>query len=175
MKKLSVLFLLSFILFYLTSCSCIRTANYLERPSDTNLEFWITENVKFDDLGDYFIEERTKYLFDFYGKGYEPFINDAGVWEDPKHCVKYSVSGYPDIRSRKTAITEIVITDPKITFYGISLNSKFDEFDKILKDRGYIITSSDDYMHVANKANIIISLSNKYLKIRASVYNFVGF
>lgn len=172
MKKLLVLISIMINIILLTLSSCTLNTQYLEKPEDTNLEFWITQNVIDFTFSDYFIYDESIYSFRFYGKGYEPFINDAGVWEDPKYCVKYLVSGYPNYKSIYKSITEIVITDPNITFYGISLNSSVDDFERILKDLRYKITVSDDFMYVATRGNIVISLSEKYLKIKATVVGY---
>ena len=100
---------------------------YLNRPKDTNLEFWITQRVTFNDLED----KGCTYLPGWMGADeYLDSRYEADTSGEmavaPEIHVTYLVSGYPDTIDDR-AITHIEITDPTITVYGLTINSTDNE------------------------------------------------
>ena len=142
--------------------------------TETNLEFWIAENVhKFDFSG---YQERYG-LFggtDYYGTGYVPTISSDGQQIDPKHCVIYTVTSYPDYADLEKHVTAIEITDPAVYFYGISLDSSFEEFDDALTRQGFTITSAGKVKHTAKKGKCSITMTKDYIRIMVEVENRTG-
>ena len=101
--------------------------NNLSQPI-TNLEFWIAENVDDVDFSKYQIKYGMMGGTEYYGTGYVPTVDEYGQQVDPEHCVIYTVTSYPDYANKEQHITHIYITDPQIEFYGITLNSSFEDF-----------------------------------------------
>ncbi len=141
--------------------------------TQTNLEFWIAENVHQFDFSGY----QEKYgLFggtEYYGTGYVPTM-DGDYPIDPERCVIYTVTSYPDYADIEQHVTAIHITDPNIYFYGISLESSFAEFDAALKKQGFQITSSGKTAHVAKKGKCTITMTQEYIRIMVEVENRTG-
>ena len=112
-------------------------------PSNTNLEFWIAENVDQVDFSKF----HEKYgMFGgnkYYGIGYAPTIDEYGQQVDPEHYVLYTVTSYPDYADKEQHIKGIHITDPNAEFYGITLNCSFEEFTVLISQQGFEITESN--------------------------------
>ena len=143
-------------------------------PQGTNLEFWIAENVDGFD----FSSHQEKYgLFggkEYYGKGYVPTTTASGVQIDPEHCVIYTVTSYPDYSDKAQHVTQIYITDPEISFYGISLNSSFDDFERFITQQGFEITESSEHQRTARKGKYSITFTKEWIMIRVEVENKTG-
>lgn len=151
-----------------------KSNNNLSQPI-TNLEFWIAENV---DNIDYYSKYQAKYGiqggYEFYGTGYIPTTDENGNQIDPVHCVIYTVTSFPDYSNREQHITHIYITDPNIEFYGISLNSTFEDFDYYIEKQGFEITHSKENSHTAEKDSFWITFSKEYISIGYRVTNDNG-
>lgn len=149
MKKAST-FVLIAALILAAVCFCGCASNYLPKP-ETNLEFWIAENVAEVDFSEY--EEKWGFFGGsaYYGKGYIPSFDEYGNQIDPEKCVIYSVTAYPDVMSGTKYITEIYITDPEIELYGISLNSSFEAFEEHICEHGFkIVESGENFREAKN-------------------------
>ena len=147
------------------------------KPKDTNLEFWIAENVSKVDFSTY--QEKYRYGFMgsgrlYYGAGYTPTVDEEGKQVDPEYCVVYTVAPYPDVISRKCHITGIVITDPEIVFYGISLRSTAEEFEKRIQEQGFSLAESSGEYRFAVKGKYSISFSQTQISISVRVTNKTG-
>lgn len=97
MKKQVIIIVLFIFVSLLSSCS--KSAHH-KKPINTNLEFWITEDVSDFDFSNY---TENYGLFggrEYYGTGYVPtFIDDD--MQDPLECVLYTITSYPDYSSKK--------------------------------------------------------------------------
>ncbi len=169
MKKLFTLFLVLILIFSLCACDNPR----LPSP-DTNLEFWIGENVDNVDFSKY----QEKYgMFggrEYYGTDYIPTFDEYNQPIDPKHCVLYTVTSYPDYYDKEQHITHIYITDPDIEFYGINLNSSFEDFERLIVEQGFIITGSNENRRTAEKGKYSITITKDWIRIRVEVENKEG-
>lgn len=109
-----------------------------ERPKDTNLEFWIV-----DDVGgyDWSAHELTKMPWGgggyYYGSKYRSEYLEDGTKIAPEYYVEYHIYNWPDLADRGGYITNIYITDPEITVYRLTVNSTFEEFRKVFERKGY--------------------------------------
>lgn len=151
-----------------------RTENH-ERPNhDTNLEFWIGENV---DNVDFSIYQEKYGMFgghEYYGTGYIPTFDEYDQPIDPEHCVLYTVTSYPDYSDKEQHITSIYITDPNIEFYGINLTASFEYFERIMIEQGFIITGSNENHRTAEKGKISITITKEWVRIRVEIENKYG-
>ena len=134
MKRLFALVLVLILIISVSACDNQPThSNDLSQPI-TNLEFWIAENVDDVDFSKYQIKYRMMGGTEYYGTGYVPTVDEYGQQVDPEHCVIYTVTSYPDYANKEQHITHIYITDPKIEFYGITLNSSFEDFEYYIQN-----------------------------------------
>ena len=146
----------------------------LPRP-ETNLEFWIAENVDHVDFSKY----QEKYGFfgghEYYGTGYVPTIDEDEYYQiDPEYCVIYTVSSYPDEMDKEQHITSIYITDPNITFYGISLNSSVAQFKYYMQQQGFDVTKTGENSCKAEKGKFWVKFTQEYIIISVEITNNSG-
>ena len=168
MKKI-LLFLLMFI-----SCVCLTSCKeknviYLTMPSNTNIQYWITEDFTGKDLKGHqiLLQEEDKIVF--YGIEYMGYVQD-GIEIFPDIYVKYTISPYRNSKADEKVVTNIYITDRTVDIYGINLNSTFSEFDKALEDAGFEIIKKNNKRHIAEYENITIYFCNDYIEITANIY-----
>lgn len=147
----------------------IPPAEVIIRP-DTNLEFWLGDNVDGFDWSCY----KEKYgLFggsQYYGLGYEPIISEGGHQNDPEHCVIYTVTCYPDYSSKEHHVSSIYITDPSIYFNGISLNTPAEEIKEIMINDGFTIEEFT-VGFTAEKGRLHYQFLEDYIRLRVEVTN----
>ena len=135
----------------------------LPRPDDTNLDFWIAENVDDVDFSK-FVEKPGYYGGkEYYGTGYST--------DDDACCVLYTITSFPDYYDLPQHVTHISITDPKVSVYGIHVGTSSDEFKRIVKEQGFEITESNENFCLAVKGDYSISLNKNCLRIRVEVTN----
>ena len=147
--------------------------NNLSQPI-TNLEFWIAENVDDVDFSKYQIKYGMMGGTEYYGTGYVPTVDEYGQQVDPEHCVIYTVTSYPDYANKEQHITHIYITDPKIEFYGITLNSSFEDFEYYIQNQGFTITHSNENSRTAKKGKYSVTITKEWIRIRVEVENKDG-
>ena len=171
MKKAVALLMISLMLFSLVSCS----VNKLEKP-ETNLEFWIGENVDDVDFSTY--QEKYRYGFmgsgrQYYGTGYAPTTDENGQQLDPEYCVIYTVAPYPDYLSRKCHITGIYISDPDVNIYGLTINSSTEDIEETMKNNGFQSLEIGNMGHKQwVKGKYHIQFLDGYIGIGVDVSNF---
>ena len=142
---------------------------------ETNLEFWLTENVGDADFSQYQEQYGWFGCHVYYGTGYVPTIDEEdGRQINPGHCVLYTVSAYPDYSDGGRYITEILITDPNVTFGGISLNSTFEEFETLIEQMGFEITETYENSRTARRDKYWVSFSKDEIRIAVQVENREG-
>ena len=140
----------------------------------SNLEFWIGENVDNVDFSKY----QEKYgMFggnEYYGTGYVPTIDVYGQQVDPEYCVLYTVTSFPDYSDKEQHITHIYITDPNVEFFGISMNSSFEDFERLIVKQGFVITYANENQRTAEQGKYSITFTKEWIRIRAKVENKDG-
>lgn len=148
-----------------------------EKPDNTSLEFWITQDVSSVDFSKHYEVIGWFGAREFYGKDYRPEEVDGSAVE-PEYCVKYLVTAYPDEADGGQYVTQIVITDPNVRVYGLTCKSTFDEFDETMKTLGYTVSKEIDAMHKATlgkvKFMLVSSESENKLIINVEVTNDSG-
>ncbi len=174
MKRLFALALVLVLIVSLFACDNRQTQNNDLSQPITNLEFWIAENVDDVDFSKYQKKYGRMGGTDYYGTGYVPTVDEQGQQVDPKHCVIYTVTSYPDYANKEQHITHIYITDPEIEFYGITLNSSFEDFEYYIQNQGFEITQSNENSRTAEKGKYSISFTKKWIRIRVEVENKEG-
>ena len=145
----------------------------LNKP-ETALEFWIAENVDGVDFSKYQIKYGLMGGTEYYGTGYVPTTDEHGQQIDPEHCVIYTVTSFPDYSDEEQHVTGIYITDPEVEFYGITVNSSFEDFENKIKAQGFEITTSNEHHRTAEKGKYSISITKEWIRIRVEVENKEG-
>lgn len=140
---------------------------------NTDLEFWIAENVDDVDFSSY----RERYGLmggrEYYGRGYIPEVDENGEQRDPEECVIYTVTAYPDYLSNKQHVTRIRITDPSVRIYGLTLESAPGEISDIMEDNGFKRDKNARGL-TYKKGNVSIGFSSDNIWISVKVSNILG-
>lgn len=170
MKKLFAILLCIISLMLFVGCG----SNKLKKP-ETNLEFWITENVDDVDFSNYQVKYGMFGGNRYYGTGYVPTLDENEQQVDPPHCVIYTVTSYPDYANKTQHVTEIEITDPEINFYGLSINSSKEDITNVMKQHGFTITE-EEYGITAKKGKFtfVFNKHSNSITIKAEVTNRTG-
>lgn len=169
MKKIISMFILSMV-FILMGCT---NGNYLEKPENTNLSFWITDRVEKGAL------ENCTFLPGGFGcniyldERYESITDEEGWRMAPLIHVTYTFSGYPD-SSNEYAVTHIQITDPAICVYGLTMTSSEEEIASVMLGEHFKENVSDTGQKYYQKKNITFQFSNLSIRINASTTNKKG-
>ncbi len=160
----------------LNGCSANKVI-YIERPDDTNLEFWITQRVSIKDLED----KGCTYLPGWMGA--EEYLDSrykadtsGDMAKAPEIHVTYLITGYPDTLDDR-AITHIEITDPTITVYGLTLNSTESEIREKMNgvaDSFSNMTENDENYLAFNVKNCSFSFMPEKIVISVPVTNKKG-
>lgn len=155
-----------FLLLFLTGCTD------LKKP-ETNLEFWIGEDVNDTDFS-LFTQKYGMFGGDeYYGSGYIPVIDENKEQRDPDIFVLYTVTSFPDYSSGHLHVTSITITDPKIYFYDLSLTSTKEEISSKMESLGFTIEKMNNTL-IARKGKYTFSFSENEIYIRVEVTNKQG-
>ena len=162
MKKIIIVLLITATLFTALGCSSsgdraadgsdavIDVKDNLEKPEGCDLDFWICENVADADFSKYTeivgITGGKEYVSDKYEVKVES--KDAlDVQVLPDECVVYTLTAWPDYADFDETgyhVTKITVTDPEISFYGVTTKSNRVEFRKALTEAGFIIEDPEE-------------------------------
>ncbi len=157
MKKILSFTLAALLLLML--CGCEDTSKwFLDRPSDTDLSLWITEEVSEDLFSEYTAVAHSGLSDIVYEKGYSAVSTDGGYPTDPEHCVKYCVNQHAN---GKRYVTLVAITDPTVRVYGLTVESTLAEFDTAMEAQGFAVTAVDENLHTANRYNVEIRFDQR--------------
>ena len=169
MRLPKLLFLFPFLL-----TGCVNSNNtYLQKPEDTNLDYWITQYVSSQTMS----EDGCTFLPGWFGasefldKRYEVVEEDGRVVVPDVH-VTYLLSGYPDVLD-SYAVTRIQITDPEIYVYGLTINSSVEEIANRMKTVPGAKGSGRAYK--IKKASFGFNEGNIYISVPSTNKNKVVF
>ena len=162
MKKCAALFLISCMMlcsFSIAGCSSEKKQELM--PSDTDLEFWITQNTENTDWSGHDEIFGRMGAREFLGSGYKKSSDKNGDDISPAHCVSYLVTAWPDYADGGQYITQIVVTDPEVRVRGLTVNSTSDQFDAVFKPLGYSLSWLDSAVkiRVAEKDGVTYRLT----------------
>lgn len=166
MKKITLALLTCFG-FMLPSCG---VGNYLARPEDTNLEYWITQKVSYKDLE----ANGCTYLPGWMGADeyldsrYQSVKEKGDMATAPSVAVTYLLTGYPDVLDDQT-VTKIQITDPEIVVYGLTMSSSNEEIEKRMNQlnaskgkEGYYTLKKATFYFSSKRITISVPVTNKW-------------
>ncbi len=143
------------------------------KPEDTALEFWICDDGSSIDWSGH--DEITGWMGaqEFLGKGYH--IDERG--ERPPVRVSYILTAWPDYADGGRYVTEIQITDPAVSVYGLTAGSEPAEFERVMTSMGYEVETAEDHIQRAARDGFLFSMyggDTPELRISAEVGNRDG-
>lgn len=163
MKK--ILLIMVGLLLIMTSCKV--------HDKNSNLEFYLTEEVTDYDFSNHIPKYGMFGGYQYYGLGYEPKrVEDGGLQIDPDECVIYTLTAYPDYSSKGLFVTSIEITDPDISYFGLNINSTYEEIEKVMKDLGF--KKDKENGNIFKKGKYIYSFYDNVIYLRVEVTNIFG-
>ena len=132
-----------------------------EMPKNTSLEFWITEDVKDRDWTGHDEIYGWMGAREFLGSGYKKNEDPTGSNQHPEHYVSYVITAWPDYTDGGEFVTDITVTDPDVTVYGLTIESTYEEFDAVFEQLGYELSWSEGAIktRVATKDGITFRLT----------------
>ena len=132
-----------------------------EMPRDTTLEFWITEDVKDKEWSGHDEIRGWMGAREFLGSGYKKTQGEDGSDQHPDHYVSYVITAWPDYADGGQFVTDITITDPAVTVYGLTIGSTYEEFDAVFEPLGYELSWGEGAIktRVATKDGITFRLT----------------
>ncbi len=118
-----------------------------QRPENTTLEFWITENVSDLDLTKYQpVLKPSSWGYTnnaIYGTGYTSKIDSAGNEIRPENYVIYEIAPFPNNSASGEYITGIDVTDPSVYLYGLTVGCTAEEFNQTFEKLGFNVEIHD--------------------------------
>ena len=132
-----------------------------EMPKDTTLEFWITEDVKDQDWTGHDEIYGWMGAREFLGSAYKKNEDADGLDQRPEHYVSYVITAWPDYADGGQFVTDIIVTDPAVKVYGLTIASTFEEFDAVFEPLGYELSWSEGAIQtrVATKDGVTFRLT----------------
>ena len=101
---------------------------------ETNLELKFLENVGGKDLSFLVPQDGWFGATGYYNSGYE---------EGDIYYVQYVITAYPDYADGGSVVTQIVCTDPNITFFGGYTVNDSEQLIEYLSNNGYTLLESN--------------------------------
>ena len=132
-----------------------------EMPKNTSLEFWITEDVKDQDWTGHDEIYGWMGAREFLGSAYKKNEDADGLDQRPEHYVSYVITAWPDYADGGQFVTDIIVTDPAVKVYGLTIASTFEEFDAVFEPLGYELSWSEGAIQtrVATKDGVTFRLT----------------
>ena len=172
MKKLIALTLLLCTLALMFS-SC-KVEPELAKPEDTNLECWLLDSPN--------KREWTKLYGDiltgtYLASGYEPVLNEYGNLARPEQAVVYFTENYPIEEIGIKKITGIIITDPKIHVWGLTVNSTREEVVEVMEKMGFEERHHGPDIYTGDKGQytVIFRFSTNKIEIRYNSFGIIEY
>ena len=138
--------------------SCAR--DKIDKPEDTNLEYWLLDRP---DKKNWILISSDCYL----AAGYEAVLDENGELIAPKFAVTYTVRRYPFTDFGIKKITNIIITDPSVYVWGLTLNSTYEEFVNVMKSKGFDLrVETKNSVEFSKERYSIVLFYNNKLVIR---------
>lgn len=170
MKKKSVFLLLACAVILLSVLTFSQRT--VPRP-ETDLEFWICDNVNDFDFSEYQPRFGLMGGREYYGKGYQPSVGENGEQIDPVHCVIYTVTAYPDYASASSHITRITITDPNVRIWGLTVDASSTDIMTVMEQNGFRHSTTDIGL-TYKRGKISVRFSRGSITVSADVTNIFG-
>ena len=169
-RIIALILLLCTFTLVLSSCG----SEKIEKPEDTNLEYWLLDRPN--------KKEWTKLWGDgltntYLAEGYEPVLNQYGNLSRPEHAVVYFTENYPIEEIGIKKITGIYITDPKIHVWGLTVNSTREEVVEVMGKMGFEEShfGTDIYSGRKGRYKVIFRFNSNKIEIRYLSFGIIEY
>ena len=160
-KKIFCLNLFLMLLILLTSCNT-KSLDVTKKPKDCSSSYWISDTINANELDQNLIYEKYEGSFEYLDPNYSFIIDENGSKTFPVQCITYSISQFEE---GIWTITDVYITDPKITIYGLSMNSYEFVIKQKLTSYGFEYLSYYGRDPAYSKDECEIRIFSKYISI----------
>ena len=111
----------------------------------------------------------------YLSNNYQPIINDDGTLSAPKEYVSYWFMNYPTFQIGTDRILSIVITDPNVSVWGLTINSSKEEMVEIFNKIGFDIDGPGKHGCRGEYGNIEVDISyNTKITIHYNVVDIIN-
>ena len=160
MKK--ILCLLSLMILSLASCSTVYV-DITIKPKDARFMYWVGDIIDNDEIKQNLLLEISTNHYQYLDSNYTFDIASDGSKNMPEHSVYYDLKQYNE---EQKIVYLINITDPKITLYGLNMNSSKDEIDHILTSSGFRYSTFSSRAPAYRKDQYEIAIYPSYMSVR---------
>lgn len=151
------------LLLLFTSCSTKSLSlDVTKKPKDCSSSYWISDTINANELDQNLIYEKYEGGFEYLDSNYSFIIDENGSKTLPVQCITYSISQFEE---GIWTITGVYITDPKITIYGLSMNSYEFVIKQKLTSYGFVYLSYSGLDPAYSKDECEIRIFSKYISI----------
>ena len=144
------------------------------RPENTNLEFWIGEDVADVDFSAYDEVYGWFGAREFLGKGYQMLLDEHNQQQYPQTYVSYIIGAFPDESDGGSFVTGIEIRDTDIVVYGLTIQSDVEEFEAVFRAMGYGIYEANGTWKAIKNGITFTFRKGECLLIHADITNREG-
>lgn len=159
MKKIFCLLTLPVLL--LTSCN-LQAIDFSKKPNDFPYPFWLADIINESDIDESLIYKKTFSTLRLLDSNYSFVIAENGEKKLPQKYVLYTFSPYKD---EKIIVNDIRITDPKVSIYGLSMNTNERIVNQRLISYGFIYAMYSGMDNSYFKDNYEIRIYSSYIDI----------
>ena len=145
-KKFTLILLLCTVALVLSSCVTSFVKEKIEKPQDTELEYWLFERPNKKEWTEL---SGGKYIY--IAEGYEPIVNENGEIDAPEYCVLYYTGNFPLWDFGIKRINGVKITDPEVSIWELTINSTREDVLEFAEQNGFSVTYEDSKSLIVNK------------------------
>ena len=145
-----------------------------ERPENTNLEFWIGEDVANVDFSGYDEIHGWFGAREYLGNGYSMILDGDCQPTYPQTYVSYLISAFPDESDGGSYVTRIEIRDKTVLVYGLTIQSDSEEFEAVFRAMGYGIYEENGTWRAKKDGITFTFRKGEHLSISVQVTNRNG-
>lgn len=128
--------LLALLMTSIISLSSCTKNEKIPKPENTNLEYWLLDKPN---KKDWIQIDSNCYL----AANYEVLKDENGNLYVPEYAVVYYIDNFPVSEFGIKKIDGIVITDPNVYVWGLTINSTREEMSEVLGKLGFMMDSNE--------------------------------
>ena len=171
-KLIVLILLLCTVTLMFSSCA----EEKLDKPEDTNLEYWLLDDPNTDEWTRLTPSYQGFPTVTYLAKGYDTALDIYGNITSPKRCVTYCVGNYPILEMGIKKIVGIRIEDPDIYVWGLTINSTREEVVEIMEKMGFEEGSKSPDTYIGRKDNyrVIFRFEYNIIDIVYDSFSIIG-
>lgn len=167
--------LLIAVLLPLGSCSSCSedVAESTAKPPDCDLTLWINETVSDGQLNDFVSLPAGQNEWCLIERRYDLIPDELDSIPDDKVFVAYTVTEDESKEEAEKRVTAILVRDPSISLFGLTVGSSAEDFVATLAEHGYVVPELDD-VNVTPSGNFDVSATSPDGSFSVTLSNFYG-